>query len=213
MCLAVHSCSVVHGDLSGVGIIMSIHNHVTSLTGTLQSNVLIRESGRAYIADFGLSMLLTELGGSTFATSLHARGTLRWTAPELLDLEVPEDGMEEESPHIAPTTQSDVYSFGGVMLQVRGTHCPTHPTVRSHVHVGQILSGNVPYHYYTREAQVVHAVSRGISPRRPNSALVTERRWMFIGRCWSTIDVVRSRPSGEEIVEFTEEELAGTATS
>ena len=78
-------------------------------------------------------MLLTELGGSTFATSFQARGTLRWTAPELLDLEVPEDGMEEESPHVAPTTQSDVYSFGGVMLQVSGTllrHTPPHVLIR-----------------------------------------------------------------------------------
>ena len=178
---------------------------------TSQSNVLIRENGRAYIADFGLSMLLTELGGSTFATSFHARGTLRWTAPELLDLEVPEDGVEEESPRVAPTTQSDVYSFGGVMLQVRGTHSPTCPTARSHIHIGQILSGKLPYHYYTREAQVVHAVSRGMTPRQPKSAMVTERRWMFIRRCWSTVGVVRSRPSSEEIVEFTEEELANAS--
>ncbi|KAF8552984.1 hypothetical protein OG21DRAFT_1604384 [Imleria badia] len=169
-----HARSVVHGDLSG-------------------SNVLIRENGRAYISDFGLSMLLTELGGSTFATSFHARGTLRWTAPELLDLEVPEDDMEEESPRVAPTTQSDVYSFGCIMLQ--------------------ILSGRVPYHYYTREAQVVHAVSRGMTPRRPSSVLVTERRWTFILRCWSTVDVARSRPSSEEIVAFTEGELVGAGTS
>ncbi|KAF8122546.1 kinase-like domain-containing protein [Boletus edulis] len=167
-----HSQSVVHGDLSG-------------------SNILIRENGIACIADFGLSTLLTELGSPTFATSFRARGTLRWTAPELLDLEVPENGMEEESP-LAPTTQSDVYSFGGIVLQ--------------------ILSGKVPYHYYTREAQVVHAVSRGMTPRRPSCALVTERRWVFIQRCWSTVEIVQSCPSSEEIVVFTEEELAGAGT-
>ncbi|KAF9231037.1 kinase-like domain-containing protein [Melanogaster broomeanus] len=52
-----HSQSVVHGDLSG-------------------SNVLVDDKGRACIADFGLSMLLTELGGPTFATSIQAKGTL-----------------------------------------------------------------------------------------------------------------------------------------
>ncbi|KAG6375774.1 kinase-like domain-containing protein [Boletus reticuloceps] len=93
-----HSRSVVHGDLSG-------------------SNVLIHEGGRACIADFGLSMLLTELGASTFATSFHARGTLRWMAPELLDLEVPKDDVVEDSSRVGPTTQSDVYSFGSIMLQ------------------------------------------------------------------------------------------------
>lgn len=76
---------------------------------------------------------------------------------------------------------------------------------------GQILSGKVPYHYYTREAQVVHAVSRGMTPRRPSGVLVTERRWAFIRRCWSTVDIARSRPLSEEIVEFTDNELVGAS--
>ena len=91
-------------------------------------------------------MLLTELGGSTFATSFHARGTLRWTAPELLDLEVPEDGMEEESPRVAPTTQSDVYSFGGVMLQVRRAPSSTYHDIY-HIHVDSKWQGAVPLLY------------------------------------------------------------------
>ena len=41
-------------------------------------------------------------------------------APELLDLGVPENQLEEDASHVLPTTHSDVYSFGGVMLQVRG---------------------------------------------------------------------------------------------
>ncbi|KAG9309263.1 kinase-like domain-containing protein [Chiua virens] len=159
-----HSCSVVHGDLSG-------------------SNVLVCANGRAYISDFGLSTLLTELGGSTFASSVQARGTLRWTAPELLDLQI----FDDEPSKVTPTEESDVYSFGGVMLQ--------------------ILTGKMPYHYYSREAQVVHAVSRGMTPRRPSNALVTERRWKFIQCCWSTANVPQSRPSSEDLVKFTNGEL------
>jgi hypothetical protein len=44
---------------------------------------------------------------------------------------------------------------------------------------------------------------------RPSGALVAERRWAFIQRCWSTVDITRMRPSNEEIaVDFTENELA-----
>ncbi|KIJ13324.1 hypothetical protein PAXINDRAFT_81404, partial [Paxillus involutus ATCC 200175] len=93
----VHSQFVVHGDLSG-------------------SNVLIDGYGRACISDFGLSMLLTELGGQTYAASRHAAGALRWTAPELLAHWVPKD--KEDPLYVFPTPQSDVYSFGMVMLQV-----------------------------------------------------------------------------------------------
>ena len=146
MSLSVHSRSVVHGDLSGVRFVLPTHDHNNFIdTCTLQSNVLIRESGKACIADFGLSMLLTELGGSTFATSFQARGTLRWTAPELLDLEVPEDDMEE-SPCVVPTTQSDVYSFGGVMLQVRRARSSTYHDIY-HIHVDSKWQGAVSLLY------------------------------------------------------------------
>jgi hypothetical protein len=65
-----------------------------------------------------LSILLTKIGGSTYATSSHATGTLRWAAPEILDLQVPEDG--ENPLHVSPTPRSDVYLFDRIMLQV----CP-----------------------------------------------------------------------------------------
>ncbi|KAF9231675.1 kinase-like domain-containing protein, partial [Melanogaster broomeanus] len=162
----VHSWSIVHGDLSG-------------------SNVLVRGNGRACIADFGLSTLLTELGGSTFETSCQARGTLRWAAPELLDLHVSDD--KKNQPKFVPTTQSDVYSFGGIMLQV--------------------LTGNVPYHYYVRDVQVMHAILIGEAPRRPSCDLISDHQWSFIQRCWSSDDAGRQRPSNEELVEFTRREL------
>ncbi|KIJ09596.1 hypothetical protein PAXINDRAFT_102218 [Paxillus involutus ATCC 200175] len=161
-----HSQSIVHGDLSG-------------------SNVLIDGNGRACISDFGLSTLLTNLGGSTYATSSHAGGTLRWTAPELLDPQVPED--EDNPVDVSPTPQSDVYSFGRIMLQ--------------------ILTGKVPYYYYTREPQVLSAISRGMIPKRPSRALVTDRQWTFMERCWMPVDGDESRPGDEEIVQFARQEL------
>ncbi|KAN0073718.1 Protein kinase-like domain containing protein [Tylopilus felleus] len=71
-----------------------------------------------------------------------------------------------------------------------------------------ILSGKAPYHDYQLDPQIVLAISKGVTPRRPSNALVTEHRWAFIQQCWSTIDIARTRPSGEEIVIFTKNELA-----
>ncbi|KIJ06839.1 hypothetical protein PAXINDRAFT_121410 [Paxillus involutus ATCC 200175] len=163
--LLMHSQSIVHGDLSG-------------------SNVLIDANGRACISDFGLSIVLTKLGGSTYASS-HAGGTLRWTAPELLDTQVPED--EDNPLDVFPTLQSDVYSFGSIMLQV--------------------LTGKIPYHYYVREPQVLSAISKGMIPKRPGRELVTDRQWTFMQRCWMPVDGNESRPGGDEIVQFSRQEV------
>ncbi|KIJ14351.1 hypothetical protein PAXINDRAFT_100093 [Paxillus involutus ATCC 200175] len=158
-----HSQCIVHGDLSG-------------------SNVLIDGNETACISDFGLSTLLTKLGGSTYPTSSHAGGTLRWTVPDLLDLQVPDD---EET--LVPRPLSDVYSFGRIMLQV--------------------LTGKVPYYYYVSEGKVLSAILQGIIPMRPNPPLVTDRQWGFMQQCWMPVDVGESRPHADEIVEFARREL------
>ncbi|KAN0080140.1 Protein kinase-like domain containing protein [Tylopilus felleus] len=163
-----HSQYIVHGDLSG-------------------SNVLIGAEGNAYITDFGLSTVLDEIGGSTFATSSTGkpRGTLRWAAPKLLD---PVDHGDPKTQHTNPTTQSDTYSFGGIMLQ--------------------ILSGKVPYHHYSRDAQIIATLFRGETPARPDDPRVTDRRWNFMQRCWSSFRDIVQRPSSEEIVAFSTDDLS-----
>ncbi|KAG1749422.1 kinase-like domain-containing protein [Suillus lakei] len=87
-----HSCSVVHGDLTG-------------------SNVLISSDGRAHLSDFGLSVIVVEFVGTSYFTSALS-GTVRWIAPELLA--IPED----EGTIMIPTSNSDIYSFGCIFFQV-----------------------------------------------------------------------------------------------
>jgi hypothetical protein len=115
--------------------------------------------------------------------------------------------MKRIHPTLFRSPQSDVYSFGRIMLQVCS---PTHFYSRAMIHLNdqQILTGKVPYHYYAREAQVVHAISKGVIPKRPSQELVTDRQWTFMQRCWTPVDADQSRPGDEEIVEFVRQELS-----
>ncbi|KAG2756768.1 hypothetical protein P692DRAFT_201433834 [Suillus brevipes Sb2] len=99
-------------------------------------------------------------------------GAVRWAAPELLS--------GEESTSVA-TTQSDMYSFGNIMLQV--------------------LTGNVPWCHLTRDFQISYqVVIEGKMHPRPNDAYVTDWYWDFMTRCWST--TYTDRPSAKEAVHF-----------
>jgi len=161
-----HSKSVVHGDISG-------------------SNILIYGSGRACIADFGLSVVETEIEESSIALTYQVKGTLRWTAPELLAICEPRN-EEENAPRIFPTTQSDIYSFAGIMLYV--------------------LSGKRPYHYFPRDEQVILAISRGERPKRPTwTTVVTDDQWNFMMTCWSF--EATDRPRDSAMVAFVHEQL------
>ncbi|KAH7924090.1 kinase-like protein [Leucogyrophana mollusca] len=152
-----HSCSVIHGDLSG-------------------SNILVDGDGKACLADFGLSSVMLEFQGTSYFTS-SIRGAVRWAAPEIY--EVPVD--DNVSPHI-PTAQSDIYSFGSVMLQV--------------------ISGVVPYHYLKNDAQVLIAISKGITPMRPLNPEIDDEHWNLIQQCWSTTRHGALRPSIRAIADF-----------
>lgn len=78
-----------------------------SLIPTDKENILVNDSERACIADFGLSSVRTD---QTIAGTLGnntARGfSVNWAAPELLD----DDARA--------TTASDVWALGGVCFEV-----------------------------------------------------------------------------------------------
>lgn len=143
---------VTHGDLTG-------------------SNVLILWDMTACIADFGLSSMLGDLQtGTTYlaATAMHP-GAVRWTAPELL-----------LSDDFQPTTLSDIYSLGSIMLQV--------------------LSGKVPWHEIKREVIIIREIQQGNAPRRPSQSALVAELWPFIRRCWSLSP--HERPTAGTALEF-----------
>ncbi|KAG1723355.1 kinase-like domain-containing protein [Suillus paluster] len=155
-----HPNPVVHGDLTG-------------------TNVLIGSDNTAYLADFGLSGTLTKLPGMTYLAKMSCRpGAVRWSAPELLS--------EEESGS-AITAQSDIYSFGSIILQV--------------------LTGKVPWSHLSREAAILgKVIIEGEIHPRPDDDRVTDQRWNFMTRCWSKTPI--DRPSAKEALQFIESELA-----
>ncbi len=74
--------------------------------------------GRARLADFGLSAVVVECRGTSRTnpggiSSPHG-GALRWAAPELV---VVQEGADL---HLHPS--ADIYSIGGLILQVRLVH-------------------------------------------------------------------------------------------
>jgi serine/threonine protein kinase len=75
--------------------------------------VLIRGDGTACVADFGLSLMYSEfITASQASWTSQMKGNVRWMAPELLI-------EQEDGSQVRPSKQSDMYSFGGIMLQVR----------------------------------------------------------------------------------------------
>jgi len=77
----------------------------------MKANILIDNSGRACVADFGLSRVLDSAMAVTnsLSGSVSFGGTVRWQAPELFDPSV-------ECP--PATMASDVYAFGCVCYEV-----------------------------------------------------------------------------------------------
>jgi serine/threonine protein kinase len=71
-----------------------------------QVNILIEESGRALLCDFGLSRMKADATSRTAHTaSRMIAGTRNWMAPELLA-------------GSAPKMPSDIYAFGMTLFEV-----------------------------------------------------------------------------------------------
>ncbi|KAF6757190.1 kinase-like domain-containing protein [Ephemerocybe angulata] len=155
-----HECEVIHGDLKGANILVSI-------------------SGRACLADFGLSKVSDPLlmRWTSVNTVTTTGGTLRWQAPELF---TPEDDGE-----VVVTTKSDIYSFACVCYE--------------------IMTGHVPFYQVSQPFTVIIKVMGGARPSKPlpdepafQQYGLSGSLWDLMGECWQQDP--EDRPTAAEIL-------------
>ena len=120
----------------------------------LKANILIDETGRAHLADFGLLTIISDPENSLSSSSYAHGGTVRWMSPELIDPQV--FGLKDSR----PTKFSDCYSLGMVIYET--------------------ISGNPPFHEYV-DVTVFMKVLKGEHPSRGTE--FTERLWEMLEMC------------------------------
>ncbi|CAA7262791.1 unnamed protein product [Cyclocybe aegerita] len=118
-----HSCAIVHGDLTG-------------------SNILLDDDLHVQLCDFGLSSLLLEgcqedSESVLSAYTSHLGGSVRWADSYLFR------SFEDDTVPVIGTS-SDVYSFGSVMLEVLSGRMPYHYLRTDHQVVIQLHQGIKP---------------------------------------------------------------------
>ncbi|KAF7360477.1 Protein kinase domain-containing protein [Mycena venus] len=147
-----HDQGIVHGDLKG-------------------DNIYITHSGRACIADFGLSSIITSLSSIQFTNSFERNrgGTVRYQAPELLL------GGHND-------LRSDIYAFACVVYEVL-TGRPPFPEFRTD---GAVI-------------QAVLNASRPSWPTSCPETTSLNGLWKLLQNCWQEQPEVR--PTAIEIVE------------
>ncbi|KXN82740.1 Ephrin type-A receptor 2 [Leucoagaricus sp. SymC.cos] len=153
-----HTQNIVHGDLKG-------------------ANVLVNSSGKACLADFGLSTIRDPevIALTTSSSPSGCGGTIRWMAPE------PLGSYDTDEP--VNTKKSDIYAFAGVSYEV--------------------FTGHVPFYEVFRDQTVILKINRGERPSRPDREVflksgMTEGIWQLMQDCWSTEPA--NRPTASEIL-------------
>ncbi|KAF6742818.1 kinase-like domain-containing protein [Ephemerocybe angulata] len=138
--LYLHNHGIIHGDLKGV-------------------NILVTKSGRACVADFGLSAVAESeiMKWTSLASSAGVGGTVRWQAPELFD-----PNTEEAK----PTKMSDVYSLGCVFYE--------------------IFTGEIPFHEVSRESTVISHMQSGRQPSKPSPDSLPFSTWGLSEEVWNS---------------------------
>ncbi|KAF8063413.1 kinase-like domain-containing protein [Lyophyllum atratum] len=153
---------IVHGDLKG-------------------GNILIDGRGCPIITDFGLSKVIGDMSDSINIGSSFFAGSTRWMAPELIMVLIEDDGC------VPPiTTQSDVYAFASVCLEV--------------------ATGSLPYPNRTNDHAVTVDILRGVKPSRGAHCHIqlkdVDAFWKTLDRCWNEAPFLR--PAMNELVQILE---------
>lgn len=150
---------------------------------SFKANILIDDTGRACLADYGLPFILDIPLWSDF----KAIGPCRWTAPEVMD---PPD--DEPVSRLLYTPSSDVYSFGMAMLEVRHEF---HISDRWSYLSDQILTGKAPFEKKDHDLKVYTFVAAGKRPDIPSFLPINIGS--LIQKCWAQNPT--HRPSAREV--------------
>ena len=135
-----------------------------------QSNVLVDDTGRPRIGDFGFATVARDLDSTWNNTPGHGHAT-RWTAPEVLT------GMGGNS------KGADVFSFAMVMIEVIFRRLTTCQGVAYLLTFTQVFTGAVPFND-SPLAAAISGIIDGRRPSRPNHSNFTDDVWVLMQRCW-----------------------------
>ncbi|KIM87637.1 hypothetical protein PILCRDRAFT_815214 [Piloderma croceum F 1598] len=163
-----HSQYIIHGDLKGF-------------------NILISPSGRAYIADFGQATTKdSKPVVMTVNSTQGGSGTMKWQAPELLDLNLDGNGQPN-------TRATDIYAFAMVCYEMFSGEFPFHDICDYNLIF--ILKGG-------------KRSSRPLEPPEPSGPSPKTRgldddMWLLIEACWDQDPA--KRPGADHIVKSLRE--------
>jgi len=162
--MSINRIDMITGIARGLCYLHSLHPHV--IHGDLRaSNVLVDDEGQPRVADFGLSQMVDSQGMSG-VSSMSGKGSVRWQAPELLNV----GQSVEDVSSTAPTTRSDTYAFAMVCLEFY-TEEPPFPRLRD----GQVI---------------LEVAVRKRRPERPSfedqlpHRRLSDALWMLMQECW-----------------------------
>ncbi|KAG8928866.1 hypothetical protein FRC01_005260 [Tulasnella sp. 417] len=132
-------------------------------------NILILDDCTAALCDFGTSRVMADLSGHTgFTTSGSAAGTAGYQAKELI------------SGNTLPTTSSDIYAVGGVILWT--------------------MSGKEPFYHEKTKAKVFFAIilDQKCQPAHHPELGADDLLWELLNQCWESEP--KSRPDAMQVV-------------
>jgi hypothetical protein len=154
------------------------------------------------LTDFG-TVVVGELTKTKITTTQTAAGVVRWTAPEILDVDPMNPRLSRKNAAV------DVFAFGRMCLSVSAV-ATVHQVsgdamVSEYMSFNQISTKKSPFYPdITTEELVRDMVERGETPRKPtdeecDGAPILEDLWSLANDCWKM--EAKQRPSMGRVLE------------